>query len=141
MKKQLAVAGVLCVLALSGCVIFDSTTHIISIVGEINATDDGFRLDGEVINSGQGDPQEYQNVTVSLYTGDGTLIESTNAGSLVRRTNVSMQTETIPQYVIIHSPDFWDAQNIEIDYYVLTENNYYDGETVTSKDELPVQPP
>jgi len=138
MRKQLTVVGVLCVLALSGCTIF-GPPHVISIVGEINATDDGFRLDGEV-TGGRGDAGEFRNVTVSLYTENGTLIDSTNVDSLVGRTNVSMRTETIPQYVIIHSPEFWDTQNVDVYYYELGADGYYSETPATSKEELPVQP-
>jgi len=113
---------------------------MISIDGEINATADGFHLNGDIINGGEGEAPEYQNVTVSLYTEDGTLIDSTTVGSVVRRTNVSMRTETIPQYVIIHSPEFWDARNIEVDYYELGANGRYRTRPITSQDELPVQP-
>jgi hypothetical protein len=140
------VLGILLVLA--GCP-QGGAGGIITIDGEINATDNGFRLDGDVVEGSSLQPT-YRNVTVYLYTDSGTVIDSKQLGTLnesVVRLDVSMQTDRVPKYVIVNSPDFWDDVHPDLNYYVLTKdsqtgpNGIYSEYNVGSKDEFPVKVP
>jgi len=137
----LSVAGLL---LLSGCGILGNT-EIIGIDGEFNTSDSTFYLNGEVVNSSPGDPPAFQNVTVYLYAQNETLLESQSAGTLRYRANFSIRSDTLPEYVIVDSPEFWEygsaLDGISVKYYRLTEENYYTVESVGSRDDLPVPVP
>lgn len=138
---------VVLLVALSGCPEGDSGGNI-EINGDMDATEQGFHLNGMVVNSGLSEPT-HQDVTVSLYTSNGTIIASENLGSLSEDNSldVTMQTDRIPEYVIINSPDFWQYQNIDLTYYEHDEDwqgephGAYVPRTISSKDEFPVQVP
>lgn len=138
---------VVLLIAISGCP--QGTGGEIDFEGEINATEDGFRLDGEVSNSGLTAPV-HRNVTLYLYTPNGTVIAVDELGTLNESNSlgVSMRTERVPKYVVINSPDFWQHEgSISVDYYVHDEDwqdepyGAYVPRSIDSKDEFPVTVP
>ena len=59
---------------------------------------------------------------------------------------VTMQTDQIPKYVIVNSPEFWEYDDIEVRYWGHVDsqdhpNGIYADEVVTSHDEFPVEVP
>ena len=57
-----------------------------------------------------------------------------------------MQTDQIPKYVIVNSPEFWEYDDIEVRYWGHVDsqdhpNGIYADEVVTSHDEFPVEVP
>lgn len=112
----------------------------------MNATADGFRVDGD-IQEGGGVTQKnaYRDVVVCLYGGQKQkLYESTpvDLESPKTEAHISITTDTVPAYVVLNSTDFWDVPDISVVYYVRTT---VDGETeflgkfAYSPEELPVQ--
>ena len=139
MRKEVLLTGIVLVGALSGCTLFNDSNEDITIVGEINATDDSFRLEGNITNGARGEPPTFHNVTVYLYTQNKTLIASKEAGTLVRRVPITMYTNRIPYYIVINSPEFWQ-DNVEVDYFKLGDNKKYIAVNAVNRDELPIYP-
>lgn len=143
-KKILLAFGMASLCLLSGCSLFGQP-EVINYVGEMETADEQFRMDGDLVNSSPGDAPTFRNVTVYLYTENGTMIESKRIGSLQRRTNVSLRSHTVPEYVIFNSPDFWEAGGItggiSVSYYEKNERGNYTERNAGSRSELPVQIP
>jgi len=139
MDTRLSIALALVIL-FSGCPVFGGQTDIITITGTIEVENSSFRLEGTVENQGQGEARPFDDVAVILYTENETLIESAAIGTLERRQNVSMHTDRVPAYVIVYSPEFWQRENVEVDYFTLGTNGRYSVETVTSPEGLPIEP-
>ena len=128
-------------LALSGCSLFTDRGGTIGLTGDINGSN-GLNYDGEIVNSGQGDPPRFTNVSVYLYTEDGKLIHRENIGVLERRAEVSLHTDRIPTYIVIDSPQFWEMHT-EVRYYELVDRDkmIYATNITTSRSESPVDLP
>lgn len=148
MTQKYKLIVIVLLVTISGCPEGDSGGNI-DINGNMTATEQGFRLDGKVVNSGLVEPM-HTNITVYLYTANGSVIESERIGSLNGsgdRLNVTMQNERIPEYVILNSPTFWQYNNIDLTYYELDEDwpgesiGAYVPRTIGSKDEFPVEVP
>jgi len=143
-KKALLTFGVACLCVLSGCTLFGQP-EVINYVGEIETTDGQFHMDGELVNSSPGDPPTFRNITLYLYSKSGEMIKSKPVGSLQRRTNVSVRSNSIPEYVIFSSPDFWKSGGItggiSVSYYEQNDQGNYTEEKAGARDGLPVQLP
>lgn len=137
-----AVLGVVIAGILAGCVTVPKGEEVdIHYDGSINGANEEFRMDGYV-SSGGGIPDQetYRNISIKLYSKDGTLLCEDDVGTLQAhdRRNVSVTADIVPEYVIITSPDFWDEQ-VEVDYFQRNPNREgYDREEATSKEDLPV---
>lgn len=140
---QSALRGLLVVIlvASSGCTLFGPGDSI-DYSGEKEISDTGFRMEGQITNGVRGTPTEFDDVGVYLYSENRTLIRAVSAGTLVRKANVSVRTEEIPEYIVIHSPEFWDVRKISVVYYELVDeaDGVYSPSTVSSKSELPAHP-
>ncbi|WP_152436535.1 hypothetical protein [Halosimplex carlsbadense] len=123
----------------SGCPTNLPSGGYVTFNGEMNATAQGFTLNGTIENQGQGDVPTFRNVTVYLYTTNGSLVASKSVGELSRRTGVSMDTTAIPEFVVFDSPDFWDTESIQVDYYeyVNESERDYTIRSVGSREQLP----
>lgn len=122
---------------LSGCGIGNSAYNgNIDFRGEMSIVDGEFVMEGEVVNGGV---ESFSDVHVSLYSSNGTAFESVAVGDLEAETSVSVRSSTIPEYVIIYSPDFWNTAKVEVDYYVRDETGNYTANTVDQRSELPVE--
>lgn len=126
---------------LSGCVTFPQGEEVqINYYGSINSSDDGFRMDGELLSEGGiPDQSTFKNVTVTLYSQNGEQLYSEDLGSLGANhgnISISITTSEIPHYVIFESDDFW-KERIEVEHYERRDSRY-DIREVTSIDELPV---
>lgn len=123
--------------ALAGCGV-GGTNDVIGITGQLNSSDNGFSLDGTVENSGfDNDPPTYHNVTVYLFTSNGTIITAKSVGDLRYSTGVQINTTSVPQYVIPYSSDFWSHGDLALDYYSLSKSGQYVQETATEMQDLP----
>lgn len=116
---------------------------IINFYGDMNATDSGFTMDGQILVGGALPDQEvFEDVTVYLFTENGTLIESHDAGDLSKPVNVTITAERTPYYVIVDSPDFWLENHIKVEYYQRldsTVNRDYGEVEIRSRDGYPVR--
>lgn len=90
----------------------------VGFYGTMNATESGFVMDGQTtLGGGIPKQDEFENVTVYLFTENGTLIRSHRAGTLTGLLNVSLTTSRTPHYVVIDSPDFWTEPRFTVEYY------------------------
>lgn len=118
-----------------------SGTHV-TYYGSFNTTD-GFHMDG-YLSSGGGIPDKdaFRSVSIQLYTEDGTLHFTSEVGRLTAnhgRNNISLSTTTVPHYILLLSPDFWDGQT-EVDYFRRNvDEEMYTAIGVTSRESLPVE--
>lgn len=117
----------------------------VGFYGTMNATESGFVMDGQ-ITLGGGIPKqdEFENVTVYLFTENGTLIRSHRAGTLTGLLNVSLTTSRTPHYVVINSPDFWEEPRFSVRYYQFMEEKgprEYGIHYAYSRQDLPVEIP
>lgn len=138
MNKIAITTGMLVLAVLSGCSVFESSGGIVSYSGEINATQDGFRMDGTLSNTGQVDAPQFTNVSVYLVAGNETIIDVATVGSLEESAAVSIRSHATPKYVIINSPDFWLYDDISVSYFELVDGTYTEY-VVGSKEEFPVE--
>lgn len=102
-------------------------------------------MDGQVIMGGALPDQDvFRDVTIYLFSENGTLIRSHVAGDLRRPLNVTLTTDQIPHYVIIDSSDFWTEDDINVRYYLCIDVNRsedYGQSEVQSRDGVPVSFP
>jgi len=144
-KARPELIAVVLLVAVSGCP--SGTGGNIAISGNITATDGEFHLNGTVAHTGYTRPT-HQNITMYLYTGDGSVIASKSVGTLEETDElaVQMHTDRVPKYIIINSPDFWTHDDISVKYYEfvkdsLAPDGIYSSRNVGSKDEFPVPVP
>lgn len=145
-RRVLLLMVVVVVLATSGCMRVEpgpNAPTIINFYGEMNATDSGFTMDGQILMGGALPDQEvFEDVTVYLFTENGTLIKSHVAGDLSKPVNVTITAEKTPYYVIVDSPDFWSESHIKVEYYRRLDSNVnrdFGEVEIRSRDEYPVQ--
>lgn len=136
------VIGLLLLALLAGCTTAPrgNGAHV-TYYGSFDTTDD-FEMDGH-ISSGGGVPEKdvFRSVSIRLYANDGALICTREVGDLTAnhgQRNVSISTGSVPHYVLILSPDFWDGQT-EVDYLEYDgDEEMYVAEGITSRESLPV---
>ena len=123
-----------------GCVLPGEPPEIISFSVGTHVTDEGFRMGGSIVNEGQGEPTRFTDVRIYLYTANGTLLHTEAVGTLERRRNVSIETERVPEYIIVTAPGFWEHPNIDVEYLELRDESegIYSVKGVDSRDEFPV---
>lgn len=145
MNHRIAVMlGLVVLLTTSGCYIDPAQGADVEFYGNITATDDGFRMNGD-LELGGGNPQldEYREIEVVLYANDGEVLYREELGTLHNkssRLNVSISSDHMPEYVIFDSPNIWDATG-EIDYFVRDPRarGGYRVEDTTDQEDLPVE--
>jgi len=114
----------------------------IGFTGDMNVTNRTFTMNGEIVDGSAPNPT-YENVTVYLYTEDGELITQRRVGTFNRSSEPFMiQSETVPHYIIIDSPTFWELNDVGVTYYERNRaEGYYASNTIEKQAELPVDPP
>jgi hypothetical protein len=65
------------------------------------------------------------------------MVHAEGLGAYEGRTAVSIDSDRVPEWVIIDLPDFWDQPNLEVSYVELGENGVYSENVVDSRDEFP----
>jgi hypothetical protein len=138
---------VLALAVLGGC--FNpgpSGTHI-DFEESFNVSAEGFSMSGTISESEvEGEAKTFDNVSVYLYNNDSELVRRVSVGSVGAgtRKSVSISTSTVPEYVIIYSPEFWEVDEISVDYFVRvqsTRSEYdYELHTAYAREDLPVSP-
>ncbi|NLV11812.1 hypothetical protein [Haloarcula argentinensis] len=141
MKHGFLLLTVAIAVVVSGCLSGDSGGSI-NFSGDLNTTDSSFRLDGKVVNSGYADVT-HRNVSVYLFTANGSIINSTHIGTLQRSADVTLTADRIPKYVIFNAPSFWEYDEIDVSYYEFVKdsespNGIYTERSVSSESEFPV---
>jgi len=145
--KTLTTVLLLLVVVTAGCGdTYDETTEPepsdIIFIGDFNRTGN-FTMDGHIEENGFGNGT-FRNVTIYLYTENGTLLKAVSVGRFAGRTkDVSISSTSIPTYVIIDSPDFW-TQPRGVEYYEWWEGprrSQYRGHDIANRSELPVDLP
>lgn len=144
-KKYFAVSLVLLAVT-SGCVLPRTEPGYgvdIGFSGDIERQSGAFEMNGSLtVGGGNAKLDAYRNVSVFLYSNDTTLIGEEEIGVLEGRTAVDIRSQRQPQYVIINSPDFWEEPQIEVDYYVWSdEHQKYGIHEASSRDEFPIELP
>jgi len=114
----------------------------VTYLGSINASNGTFQMNGELsTGGGVPDREVYRNVTVQLYTNDGTRLCGVTVGDLTAnhgQRNVSVEASTLPEFVVITSPDFWHGK-MEANYFQReADKNGYERQPVYSREGLPV---
>lgn len=141
------------VVAGCGTVPQGDATHI-SLYGEENQTasdialnpitysESEFRIEGDLVaGGGAPDRETYRDVSILLYAEDSTLVCSVTLGDWnpAEQMRVELSTNEIPQYVIIHSPDFW-REPMSVEYFVRNEEpDEFVPHDASSRQELPVR--
>lgn len=146
MRASVGLLLIVSIVALSGCPT-DGSGGNVGISGDLNATEDGFYLDGRVGHTGLVEPT-YHNVTLYLYTANGSVIAAEHLGTVSESNSLSVEIRTnrIPKYVIINSPEFWEGSTADVNYYkyvehVISPDGTYSEQMIGSKDEFPVAVP
>jgi len=133
-------AGILCLLSLAvltaGC---GQPAAQVSFSGDMNRIQDGFRMDGQVIDS-SGPTQTFENVTIYLYSSEGELIKERNLGTYSGSSEqFVLRSDRAPYYIIIDSPTFWELRDAGVAYYEWSEaNSQYITRGVGNRNEFPV---
>lgn len=104
--------------------------------GDLGVEDAEFVMDGKIVNGGM---ENFSDVDVSLYYANGTAFHSTNVGALNREIQITLRSTTIPEHVIIHSPDFWNTSRVQVNYYTRNESGGYMSKTISQRSGLPVE--
>lgn len=145
-------AGILS-LVMSGCgyVPEGDTVHV-TLVGEegttpaevalnpITVSESQIQVEGRLAaENGKLNKEMYRDVAIQLYSESGQPICSQLIGDWEGDTRpISFSTETIPTYVIIYSPDFWD-EPMAVEYFIHDrDRDLFVPEEATTRAELPV---
>jgi len=114
----------------------------IKFIGNMSVTNGTFTMEGEVVDGTASNPT-YRNVTVYLYTEDGELITQKQVGTFNGSSeSFVVQSETVPHYIIINSPTFWERNDVGVFYYERSEaEGGYASTGIRNQDELPVELP
>lgn len=127
MNRRLLLA--LCLVSsvlVAGCVPRGDAVRI-EFDGTINRTSAGFHMQGVVDTSG-GIPDRdiYRDLSVNLYSKNGTLLYQESIGDLEADSpglDVSISTDIHPKYVIISSKDFY-RERMAVEYYEWRGDEY-----------------
>lgn len=138
-KRRLLRYGVVALVSTAGCVRTEPGPGVVIVFdGEITASTDGFSMTGTVvISGGVSTVGKYEETEITLYSDQGRQIHTELLGVLESDQSVTIRTDRVPQYVILSSPDFWREPEIQVEYYVLTDDEYR-VEYATSHKELPI---
>jgi len=134
-QKSIIILLLVTAIPLSGC---GGPTAIISFQGDIKQSNGLFIMNGTVVDETYSD-EHYNNVSIYFYNEDEKLINKTWVGDTRSGKNVNVTLDSIPKYVIIYSPGFWDDSTMTVDYWVL-EDGQYMVETAEEQSDLPVVP-
>lgn len=107
----------------------------------ISVSDSEFGLHGELVAERSGlKKDQYRDVSIQLYSGDGQAICLHRIGDWSGELRiVSISTQTVPTYVILYSPDFWQ-EPMYVDYFVYDDKqDRFVQETASARDELPIK--
>jgi len=144
-KFWLFVGGLLVLAATAYLAIFtfeisSSSGTDIEFDGRLTMADNQFQVDGTIRNSPKSET-EIGNISVYVYSDEGTLIKQHPIGALNSKVNVSITVSSPPKYVIFDSPDFWSRSGVEVLYYYKTSmydgQSNYQSEWVNSKSDFP----
>lgn len=129
-------------LLIAGCAYVPSGDEVnVGFTGSLNASSSSFSMEGNItVGGGIPDRQTYRDMTVNLFSEDGDLLLTKKLGNLrtdAGRLDVSIAIQSVPHYVIIESPDFWQ-EPMQVEYYVRMDSNY-SVEYATARDELPAE--
>jgi len=144
MKRVIILLCLACVLLSAGCVGEPGRGVSIAIsVGGMNVTEESFRIDGEIAQAGSvGDPDVYRDVMVCLIDETGQILNRTQPMDMKSSPgvmNITVSSNEVPKYVIIHSPDFWDDPDIRVAYYTRpSDSKGFAEHFVQNVDGLPV---
>lgn len=120
--KGWAVVGVLALVVTTGCAVQSEPRNDLSFSGTATVENGTFHLEGELeLGRGAGSDQNYSDISVVLYDGNRSEIESvevgrmsTNPGWGTTRRPITVTSGTVPTYVVVESPDFWKEGEIEV---------------------------
>lgn len=118
-RKGFVRIGLAILLLTAGCVRNEpGSGGEVGFYGTMNVSDSRFVMAGQItLGGGTTNQDEFDNVTVYLFTKNGTLLRTHPAGTLTGLLNVSIASDRVPHYVIIDSPDFWRENRITVRYY------------------------
>ncbi|ACV12814.1 hypothetical protein Huta_2653 [Halorhabdus utahensis DSM 12940] len=126
----------------AGCEQLDHTPDpSVKFDGNITASEGSFEIEGHFYRS-VGNEYVYENVMVHLLDEREERIESVHLGTLDERLPVSVSSSSIPAYVIVDSPDFWQQNNFAVEYFEYKDwkGLSYDLQWASNRSELPAQP-
>ncbi len=137
------VCGLLLITLVTGCATYPAGEEVeVAYMGVPTSSDGTFQMDGRIaIGGGAPEQDTFKNVKIKLYTSNGTQLCGVTIGDLdshSARHNVSLRYNTVPEYVIITSPDFWD-EKVSVNYFQRrSDSQNYTRISVSSKQDLPV---
>lgn len=140
----------LCLAALvltAGCIGGDPPPETeIAYTGSFNVSSESFRMSGDVTQNGY-HPEEpnYQDIVVCMYSTQGDLLYKTPPKPMneTGHTPISVTLDSVPQYVVINSSDFWSSDRIRrVAYYRKSTDDdevVYEETWATQPGDLPEQ--
>lgn len=136
------VLALLGVTILAGCST-SATQHDAEFDGTIEVKDDQFVMDGNVsLTQGAAPDATFENVTVVLYNENKEVIRRVTVGNLSTTPPplsqpINITSDTIPTYVVIESPDFWqsDTDVYTHGYEHPDDGGRYEGYPITTANE------
>jgi len=123
-------------IVLSGC---GGPAVDVGFHGGFNTSNRTFTIQGQITDAAQRGNQ-LDNVTVYLYTEDGRRLNCTNIESFrYESQRFTLTASDPPKYIIINSTEFWEYNNVDVDYH-FRRGDEYPQRPVGSRSELPVTP-
>jgi hypothetical protein len=151
MSRVLPSIALASLVVLSGCVFVETVQQpeaAIDFNGTINTTGEEIQIDGQIRDEFDFTAEHtYRDVVVCVYDGNETLLHKTpprDMGPSSSRINVSITVDTVPEFVVVNSTDFWrDDRDVEVAYFVVSarndESEQLRGNFVENPESIPVQ--
>lgn len=120
MKRTLTISiTTVLIVSSAGCLTGPADESVVGFDGTVNVSDGEFSMTGDVVYVKNNDagPETFENVSVHLYRQNKTLIREESIGSLQTRANIDIGASTIPSYVIVYSPEFWERSDLQVEYF------------------------
>jgi len=132
-KKSALIIFLFLSVAISGCTRPEIT---ITFHGEWETSENNFSMRGTIEDEAAAEPNRFANVTVYLFSSNGTILNSTDLGTIDGESSeFSLSSEKSPKYVIIYSQDFAGGA---FDYWERTGDGGYTVYSASTEEDLPV---
>jgi hypothetical protein len=147
--NKIIIVSVVVLSAMSGCFGVETKKPSVEIVshGDLSIEGEEFSYNATIETSTARTSENFtfEKVNLSLYNGNEKQIKSARVGSVSSlnngSTNVKIESETIPKYIIVESPEFWTLSDVEVkvvglkwvdsddryrEYFVTSESGKFD---------------
>ena len=121
--SKFVVIAVLALILVSGWWVTSGEEADVTPQGEVDLhptdpvqTDPSFEFEGQVLYDPPSENPSVSDVTLCLYDGDGSVIESRSLETLgtdSRVRNVTLKAESPPDYIVVHHPMFYETEGFQ----------------------------